>query len=42
LAIAWPADWWLECLPALERRLEESARLVRADGRLSVYALWAP
>lgn len=42
LAIAWPADWWLECLPALERRLAESARLVRADDRLRVYALRAP
>ena len=42
LAIAWPADWWLDCLPALHRRLEESARLVREDDRLRVYALTAP
>ena len=42
LAIAWPADWWLDCLPALHRRLEESARLVRENDRLRVYVLTAP
>lgn len=42
LAIAWPADWWLEHLPALRRRLEREARLVRGDDRLRVYALDAP
>jgi len=42
LAIAWPADWWLDHLPALRQRLEQHARLVRDDDRLRVFALEAP
>ena len=41
LAVAWPAAWWLDHLPALRTRLERSARIVRDDDRLTVYALEA-
>ncbi|MFW2383008.1 MAG: glycosyltransferase family 2 protein [Acidimicrobiales bacterium] len=39
LIIGWPADWWLDHLPALRDHLEHHARLVRDDARLRVYAL---